>query len=101
MFDRLGAEQTALHTPGCQGLKQREPIDPGGFHRHRLDATVHDPVCQGVQSSGLGPKGAPPLVVVAVGPAGPDLMRTNVPPSGVAVDLAHSCARAGFALGRS
>ena len=101
VLDRLGADQTALDATGLEGLKQRNPIHSRGFHRSRLDTTIHKPVGQGVQISRIGTKGTDQLLVLAVRHAGHDLMGANIHPSGVAVDLAHPGERTGFALGRS
>jgi hypothetical protein len=99
MFDGLGAHQTARHTTGFQGLTQGAPIHPAGVHRSGLDATVNEPIRHGVQLGGIGPTGAPQLVVVAVRHAGQDRMRAHSQPSGVEVDVAHPFGWAGFALG--
>ena len=99
--DGLGAAQTALEPTGCSGLTQGKPISSCGFQGRRLEATVNEPVRQGVKIGGIGAQGAPLLLGVAVRDTRHALMGANVHPSGLAVDLAHPCERAGVALGRS
>src|SRR6266446_891508 len=101
MLERLGADQTTLEATGFQGLEQRHPIDAGGCHRDRLDTAVDEPVRQGLEISGLGAKSTDDLLIVTVGDAGHDCMRTTIHTSGVEVDRAHALEGTSFAMGRS
>jgi hypothetical protein len=99
--DRLGADQTALHATGFEGLKQGDPIHAGGCHGDGLDVAVEKPVRHGVEISRGGAKGAYPLLVVAHRHARHTLIRAHIDPSGVGMDLPHARERTGVALGRS
>jgi hypothetical protein len=36
MLDVAGIDQKDPQPPRFQQFKQRDPVDPGGFHRHRV-----------------------------------------------------------------
>lgn len=97
-FDGLGADEAALEAAGFQCLKQRNPLDARGCHSDRLDATIHKPIGQRLESSGGSAKGAHALLVIAVGHTRHDLMRANVDARSVWVHLAHALERTGVAL---
>ncbi len=44
-----GIDQHHLQPAPLQDLVQRNPLDPGRLHRHRLDAELHQPVRQTMQ----------------------------------------------------
>jgi len=49
-----GIAQEHLHAPGLSQCKQGNPGDPGGCHGDGGDATVDEPVGQGVEVGGEG-----------------------------------------------
>jgi hypothetical protein len=61
-----GIDQEHLQAPGFSQCKQGNPVDPGGFHGDGGDATVAEPVGEGVEVSSEGAEtahglgGAPP-----------------------------------------
>src|SRR5262249_50096680 len=98
-LDRLGADQAAWEATGFSCLRERHPIHAGRCHGHRLDVTVHQPVGECLEISGICAKGAHDLLVIAIGYTGHDRMRTHVDTSGLGGHLAHTCEWTGFALG--
>src|SRR5262249_53891826 len=64
------------------------------------DAAVNKPIRQGVQISGVGAKGAHALLIVAIRHTGHDVMRANVYPSRMGVELAHAVKWTSFTRGR-
>jgi len=63
MLDLPGVGQKDLKATRLQDLKQRNPIHPGRFHRHGLNATRRQPLGQGLQISGEGVKASHRLLV--------------------------------------
>ena len=53
-----GVDKNNLQPVLLKDLKGRDPIDAGGFHRHRRDPTGFEPLRQIVQIMGEGPKSA-------------------------------------------
>jgi hypothetical protein len=51
-----GVDQFDLQAPPLQDLKERDPIDAGGLHDHRVDALFEEPIGQAVQVTGKGAK---------------------------------------------
>src|SRR5262245_24917515 len=49
VLDMAGIDQAYLESACLQDLKQGNPVDAGGFHRHRADTACLKPVGQGVQ----------------------------------------------------
>jgi hypothetical protein len=95
-LDRSGADEATLEAACFQYLEQRNPVDAGGFHRHRFDAVLPQPVGQGVQVSGVSAEGAHELGVVRPRHADHDLVRTYVYASGVEVHPRQSFKWAAF-----
>src|SRR5215831_5036861 len=48
-MDMLSIDQMDLDTTRFKDLKQRYPVDAGGFHGHRAHSAFLQPICQGVQ----------------------------------------------------
>ena len=51
IFHAPGVHQTRLHPVLLQHIVERNPVHPGGFHRHRGDATTHQPLGHSSRSS--------------------------------------------------
>ena len=80
-----GIDQEDLHAPGFQEFKEGNPVDPGGFHGDGGDATVDEPVGQGVEVGGEGAETAHGLGVAPRGHGDPVLGFADVDASGVGV----------------
>ena len=68
-----GIDQEHLHAPGLSQCKQGYPVNTGGFHGDGSDATVDEPVGQGVEVGGAGAETAPELGVASWGHGAPVL----------------------------
>jgi hypothetical protein len=64
----------------------RNPKDPGRFHRHRIDATGTQPSDQGVQIGREGLKDAHTLGVAIWGHGNHDFFAATIQTSGIGMD---------------
>ncbi len=46
VLDLSGIDQHPLEASGFEDLIQGNPVHAGGFHGHRVDATLHEPVAE-------------------------------------------------------
>ena len=84
-FGLAGIDQEHLQAPGFSQCKQGNPVDPGGFHGDSGDATVDEPVSQGVEVSGEGAETAHGLGVAPRGHGDPVLGFADINACGVGV----------------
>jgi hypothetical protein len=49
LFEMLRIDQLDVKAPLFEHFKEADPVDPGRLHRHRLDATLREPGCQGIE----------------------------------------------------
>jgi len=63
VLDLSGVDQKDLKATRLQDWKQRNPIPPGRFHRHGLNATRRQPLGQGLRICGEGVRASHRLLV--------------------------------------
>ena len=80
-----GSAQEHLPAPGFSQCKHRNPVDPGGCHGDGGDATVEEPVGEGVEVRSEGAEPAHGLGVAPRGHSDPVLRLANVDASSVGV----------------
>lgn len=78
-----GIDQKDPDATGFQQFKQRNPVNPGGFHGHRVYPVLHQPIRQGLQVWGEGAKTAHRVLSPIRRDGGPDFPAANVYPGGV------------------
>ena len=54
VLDVAGVDEVDLEAAVLQDLEKRDPVDPGGLHRHGGDAAGFEPVGQGLEILGEG-----------------------------------------------
>jgi hypothetical protein len=85
-----GVDEQHLEPAGLEDLKERDPIDPGRFHRDGGHRTALEPVGQGMQISGEGAETAHRLCIAARRHGHPMLGGTDVDAGGMKVDPAQA-----------
>ena len=63
VLDVAGVDETHLEAAVLEDLEERDPVDPGGLHRHRSDGAGLEPIRQGLEIPGEGPEVADRLRV--------------------------------------
>lgn len=83
-------------SPPFERLEERNPVDTGAFHGHRLDVVFFEPGGNRVQVGSVIATGAHQLGVLVARHADHDFVRAEVYSGGVRVDPAHRRERPGF-----
>jgi hypothetical protein len=88
VFRLTGIDKQHFEAPLHQKLVERNPVNARGFHRHRLDLALLQPVGQSAEISGKGPEAAHilPFGIAARGDSGPVLFRSDVDACGIEID---------------
>jgi len=84
-----GVDQVDAEAAGFEDFKGGDPVDAGGFQRHRIHAAGYQPIGQGVQVRGEGGEAAYRLTIAVWGNGGPDFVGADVEAGGVGVDAAQ------------
>lgn len=96
VLDVAGVDEADLEAAVLQNLEERDPVDPGGLHRHGGDGTGLQPVSQGLEILGEGAEVAHRLWVPLCGHRRVMNGGTEVDAGGVGVGL--PAGRDGFFL---
>jgi hypothetical protein len=96
-----GVDQEGAKAALFQQFKQGDPVDAGGLHRDGLDAAASQPVGEGLEVGGEGPKPADRLGIPVGGDANPMDAVVDVDSGGVGILNGQGRARLGRGLGRA
>jgi hypothetical protein len=89
VFDVTGVDQKEPQPPRFQQFKQRDLVDPGGLHCHRVDPVLNQPIRQGVQVRGESAKTAHRFLISVRRYGDPDFPAADVYPGGVGMNDAQ------------
>src|SRR5436309_2695448 len=83
VMDMLSIDQMDFNATRFQDLKQWYPVHPGGFHSHRVQTTLLQPVRQSMKILGKGGKRSNRFCIAIGGDGDKNLRRSDVDTTGI------------------
>ena len=83
----MGIDQLDVKSALFEDCKERNPVDPGRLHHHRVNLTLPQPRGQGIEVGGKRPKPLHRLRIPICGHGDPMLGRPNINPRSIEVQL--------------